>query len=171
MLTPTKEELLILESLREHRRKHRQRISRVGTSHLQEVLAPLTVGQRISDAVARTVGSWRFIIIQSLCICAWIFYNAMFSPNPWDPYPFILLNLMLSFQAAYTAPVIMMSQNRLSEVDRQQAGNDFEVNIKAELEIELLHQKIDVLKEKELLALTKAVEDLGAKIEAIRISG
>ena len=75
---------------------------------------------------------------------------------------------MLSFQAAYTAPVIMMSQNRLSEVDRQQANNDFEINIKAELEIELLHQKIDLLKEKELFTLIKAGEALSLKIESHR---
>lgn len=98
----------------------------------------------------------------------WILYNALFSSKPWDPYPFILLNLMLSFQAAYTAPVIMMSQNRLSEVDRQQANNDFEINIKAELEIELLHQKIDLLKEKELFTLIKAGEALSLKIESHR---
>jgi uncharacterized membrane protein len=132
-------------------------------------LAPeLTAGQHISDVVAKTVGSWKFIIIQSVCIFAWISYNSINGSNAWDPYPFILLNLMLSFQAAYTAPAIMMSQNRLSEIDRQQASNDFEVNIKAELEIELLHQKIDLMKEKELRALTKAVEALSEKLENIR---
>jgi uncharacterized membrane protein len=72
---------------------------------------------------------------------------------------------MLSFQAAYTAPAIMMSQNRLSEIDRLQATNDFEVNVKAELEIELLHQKIDLIKEKELYALTKAIEALSLKFD------
>ncbi len=75
---------------------------------------------------------------------------------------------MLSFQAAYTAPVIMMSQNRLSEIDRQQANNDYEVNIKAELEIELLHEKIDMMKEKELFALAKAVESLSQRLDAQR---
>jgi uncharacterized membrane protein len=75
---------------------------------------------------------------------------------------------MLSFQAAYTAPAIMMSQNRLSEIDRQQASNDFEVNVKAELEIELLHQKIDMMKEKELYALAKAIESLSQKLDDYR---
>jgi uncharacterized membrane protein len=132
-------------------------------------LAPgLTTGQKISDIVAKTVGSWKFIIIQSACILIWISYNSFNNTNIWDPYPFILLNLMLSFQAAYTAPAIMMSQNRLSEIDRQQASNDFEVNVKAELEIELLHQKIDLMKEGELLALTKAVEALSEKLDSIR---
>jgi uncharacterized membrane protein len=77
---------------------------------------------------------------------------------------------MLSFQAAYTAPIIMMSQNRLSEIDRQQASNDFEINVKSELEIELLHQKIDMLREKELLALAKAVENLSAQIQSYAAS-
>jgi len=72
---------------------------------------------------------------------------------------------MLSFQAAYTAPIIMMSQNRLSEIDRKQANSDFEINVKSELEIELLHQKIDMLKEQELLALTRAVEKLSQQIQ------
>ena len=95
----------------------------------------------------------------------WITYNSVNQTTVWDPYPYILLNLMLSFQAAYTAPAIMMSQNRLSEIDRQQANNDFEVNVKAELEIELLHQKIDLMKEKELFALIKSVEALSQKLD------
>jgi uncharacterized membrane protein len=103
--------------------------------------------------------------MQSVCIIVWIIYNSINHDSTWDPYPFILLNLMLSFQAAYTAPAIMMSQNRLSEIDRQKANNDFEVNVKAELEIELLHQKIDMMKEKELYALIKAVEALSEKLD------
>jgi uncharacterized membrane protein len=95
--------------------------------------------------------------------------NTHFGNQAWDPYPFILLNLILSFQAAYTAPAILMSQNRQAEIDRLQANNDFEINVKAELEIELLHQKIDLLKEKELLALTQAVKDLSDKIERMSL--
>jgi uncharacterized membrane protein len=87
------------------------------------------------------------------------------SDKAWDPYPFILLNLFLSFQAAYTAPAIMMSQNRQATVDRQQAQNDYEVNVKAELEIELLHQKVDLMKERELLELTQAIRELSARLE------
>ena len=128
----------------------------------------LTIGQKISDVVAKTVGSWKFVIIQSTIIFVWIAYNAIAGADSWDPYPFILLNLTLSFQAAYTAPAIMMSQNRLSEIDRQQAGNDFEVNVKAELEIELLHQKIDLLKERELSNLTNSVEALSKKLDDLR---
>ena len=167
-ITPTIEELQILESLRSHRRNHRKGFPRNISNHVEGYAPGLTTGQKISDVVAKTVGSWKFILIQSACIFAWISYNSMNNTNTWDPYPFILLNLMLSFQAAYTAPAIMMSQNRLSEIDRQQASDDFEVNVKAELEIELLHQKIDLLKEKELFALTKAVEALSEKLDSLR---
>jgi uncharacterized membrane protein len=167
-ITPTNEELQILEALRAHRRKHRKGFPIKISSHIEDNFFGLTIGQKISDVVARTVGSWKFIIIQSTIIFVWIAYNSIDGPAAWDPYPFILLNLMLSFQAAYTAPAIMMSQNRLSEIDRQQAGNDFEVNVKAELEIELLHQKIDLLKEKELFTLTKSVEALSEKLDSLR---
>lgn len=165
---PTNEELKILEALRVHRRKHREGVSEQITAHLDIAQRELTLGQKVSDVVAKAIGSWKFIIIQSICILSWITYNSMNQSSVWDPYPFILLNLMLSFQAAYTAPTIMMSQNRLSEIDRQQASNDFEVNVKAELEIELLHQKIDMMKEKELYALTKAVENLSEKLDSYK---
>jgi len=84
--------------------------------------------------VAETVGSWRFIIIQSILLTLWILFNILAVIKHWDPYPFILLNLMLSFQAAYTAPIIMMmSQNRQSDMDRERAEHDYQVNVKAEL--------------------------------------
>jgi len=82
----------------------------------------------------------------------------------WDPYPFILLNLALSFQAAYAAPFIMMSQNRQQDIDRADAAADYQINIKAELEIELLHDKLDALREKEVLALTEAVRFLSSQL-------
>jgi uncharacterized membrane protein len=166
--THTNEELKVLEVLRAHRRRHREGLPIQVSAHVEQLSGTLTTGQKISDLVAKTVGSWKFIIIQSICILAWITYNSVNNANVWDPYPYILLNLMLSFQAAYTAPAIMMSQNRLSEIDRQQANNDFEINVKAELEIELLHQKIDMMKEKELFALTKAVEALSQKLDSYR---
>ena len=97
----------------------------------------------------------------------WITGNVMAGGAAWDPHPFILLNLLLSFQAAYTAPAIMMSQNRQSAQDRRHADNDYEVNVKAELEIEPLHDKIDVLKEREMLALTEAVRDLSAQLQTL----
>ena len=128
----------------------------------------LTLGQRIADAVAATMGSWRFIIIQSTILFLWIILNVFVVIMRWDPYPFILLNLALSFQAAYAAPFIMMSQNRQQDIDRKSAENDHQVNIKAELEIELLHQKIDQLREKEVLYLTEAIADLSALLKAER---
>ena len=119
---------------------------------------------RAADAVAATVGSWRFIVIQSTLLLVWLAFNSV-SAQRVDPYPFILLNLLLSFQAAYTAPIIMMSQNRQSEVDRRRSILDFEINSKAELEIETLHQKIDLLREQEIAALTRAVDRLTALLE------
>ena len=129
----------------------------------QAVAAPadqLTLGQRVADRVAAGMGSWNFIIIQSALLAVWIVLNVTAFVQKWDPYPFILLNLALSFQAAYAAPFIMMAQNRQQDIDRKEAENDYKINIKAELEIELLHQKIDELREKEVLALTQAVADL-----------
>jgi uncharacterized membrane protein len=136
----------------------------------RRVVTPtLAVGPRLADrtadGVAAIVGSWRFILIQSGLLVAWIAANAMFGAR-WDPYPFILLNLVLSFQAAYTAPIIMMSQNRQADVDRQRAIEDFEINQKAELEIESLHQKIDLLRETEIAALSASVERLTRLLEA-----
>jgi uncharacterized membrane protein len=95
----------------------------------------LTPGRRAADRVARVVGSWRFIIVQSVCLIGWAALNVTAWMGHWDPYPFILMNLFLSLQAAYTAPVIIMSQNRLAARDRIEAHNDYEVNQKAELEI------------------------------------
>lgn len=119
----------------------------------------LTLGERIADLVAAIMGSWPFIVAQSLVLCLWIALNA-YSGRPWDPYPFILLNLALSFQAAYAAPIIMMAQNRQAAIDRRKAEQDYDVNLKAELEIELLHQKMDLMREQEIKRLTELVEDL-----------
>jgi uncharacterized membrane protein len=127
----------------------------------------LTVGQRFADLVAGGVGSWRFIIVQSVLIMIWLVLNGA-GVIRWDPFPFILLNLLLSFQAAYTAPVIMMSQNRQSEVDRGRALEDYQVNCKAELEIELLHQKIDLMREQEIAKLTAIVHQLMEKLDAAK---
>jgi len=95
----------------------------------------ITVGQRVADLVARVMGSWGFIIVQSIILLLWAFLNVVAWIRHWDPYPFILMNLFLSLQAAYTAPVIMMSQNRLAARDRIEAHNDFLINQKAEEEI------------------------------------
>lgn len=128
---------------------------------------PLSFGARAADAVVAIVGSWRFILIQSALLAGWLIYNAI-SGHAFDPFPFILLNLMLSFQAAYTAPVIMMSQNRQADIDRQRGIDDFEINKKAELEIETLHHKLDLLREQEIATLTAAVERLTRLLEEKR---
>ncbi|MBU6371316.1 MAG: DUF1003 domain-containing protein [Alphaproteobacteria bacterium] len=126
--------------------------------------AGVSFGDRAADAVAAVVGSWRFVLIQSSLLAAWLVWNTI-GGRPFDPFPFILLNLMLSFQAAYTAPIIMMSQNRQSDVDRKRAIADFDVNTKAELEIELLHHKLDLLREQEIARLSDAVDRLSRILE------
>ena len=151
-------ELKILAELRLERRKLREKWTTKSANDL-------TVGQKIADAVAATMGSWRFIIIQSTILVGWIALNVTAYVRHWDPYPFILLNLALSFQAAYAAPFIMMSQNRQQQIDRKEAENDYHVNIKAELEIELLHEKIDALREREVGQLTQAVAELTALLK------
>jgi uncharacterized membrane protein len=94
-----------------------------------------TLGQRASDLVAKTAGSWKFIIWQSCLLWIWVVLNIVSMIQHWDPYPFILMNLLLSLQAAYTAPIIMMSQNRQAERDRIEAHHDYRINQKAEIEI------------------------------------
>ncbi|MGV8996924.1 MAG: DUF1003 domain-containing protein [Parvibaculaceae bacterium] len=128
----------------------------------------ITFGQHISDIVASTIGSWAFIIIQSVILVIWMIINVVAMRFRWDPYPFILLNLVLSFQAAFTAPIIMMSQNRQAERDRAEQQHDFDINIKAELEIEALHQKFDVMREAEILRLLDLVESLCSHLEVAR---
>ena len=99
-------------------------------------------GQRVADSTARVLGSWPFIIGQTVAVAAWVILNVTAWVQRWDPYPFILLNLMFSVQAAYAAPVLMMSQNRQAERDRYQAQADFDTNLKAESEIEDLQAQI-----------------------------
>jgi uncharacterized membrane protein len=150
------DEMVLLHRLRKARRQ-RQAQQRAG----------LPFGARVADAVAATMGSWPFIIIQSLLLTAWIVLNITAYVKNWDPYPFILLNLALSFQAAYAAPFIMMSQNRQSMIDRQAAQHDYDTNTKAELEIELLHQKLDLLRETEVMELIKIIRRLEERVEEL----
>ncbi len=147
------EELSLLARLR-----HRRAI------HAAPPQPPMSLGARVSDAVAAMMGSWPFIIVQSILLVLWMGLNVTAYVHAWDPYPFILLNLALSFQAAYAAPFIMMSQNRQADIDRLEAKNDYDVNIKAELEIELLHQKIDLLRETEVTELIRLVRALEARL-------
>jgi hypothetical protein len=121
---------------------------------------PLSRGALLAVLAAKTVGSWRFIIIQSVILGVWIVLNVIAHVQHWDPYPFILLNLVLSFQAAYAAPIIMMSQNRQSEIDRRHAQHDYRINVKAELGIEMLHNKIDALRQQEMLKLIDIIQRL-----------
>lgn len=105
-----------------------------------------TIGQRLADKIASFGGSWKFIMLFGLFILIWIFSNIYFLLNKgFDPYPFILLNLILSCLAALQAPVIMMSQNRQEEKDRERSKQDYMINLKSELEIRMLHEKIDHL--------------------------
>lgn len=94
-----------------------------------------TFGQKTADLVARVVGSWTFVILQSAILIVWVILNGVAWVGHWDPYPFILMNLFLSLQAAYTAPIIMMSQNRLTARDRVEAHQDFLINQKTEEEV------------------------------------
>lgn len=114
----------------------------------------LTKGQKISDKVASFGGSWAFIISFFIILVVWILYNTMMPVKEnFDPYPFILMNLILSCIAALQAPIIMMSQNRQEEKDRKRNENDYLVNLKAELEIKALHEKMDLLLEEQIKIL------------------
>jgi uncharacterized membrane protein len=128
----------VVESLRQH--------ELVSTDLSKEFERKLTFGERLSDQIAEFGGSWRFIISFGAVLVVWIFINAaILATRAWDPYPFILLNLILSCLAALQAPIIMMSQNRAAARDRLHAENDYKINLKAELEIRHLHEKIDHL--------------------------
>jgi uncharacterized membrane protein len=135
---------------------HRQHISR-NTNH--DFDTSLTLGQRVADRVAAFGGSWTFILLFAATLLTWIALNSLLlAPRhaAFDPYPYILLNLVLSMLAAIQAPIIMMSQNRQAQKDRLDAAHDYEVNLKAELEIAALHEKVDRLREQqwaELVAL------------------
>jgi len=136
----------------------RQHIARNTAAELD---TPTTLGQRAADAVASFGGSWTFIALFAATLVIWVGLNSFILvqySKTFDPYPYILLNLFLSMLAAVQAPIILMSQNRQAEKDRLHAGHDYEVNLKAELEIMLLHEKVDLLREgqwSELLAIQK----------------
>jgi len=123
---------------------------RVARNVVREFDEQLTFGERLADRVAAVGGSWKFIGGFMLLLTAWMFFNTyVLATKAFDPYPYILLNLLLSCLAALQAPVIMMSQNRQAETDRLHAQNDYEVNVKAELEILQLHEKINELREQD----------------------
>lgn len=113
----------------------------------------LTLGQRLADKVASFGGSWIFIIAFGVALACWTSLNLLLARVAFDPYPFIFLNLLLSMLAALQAPVIMMSQNRQAVKDRLDAAHDYEVNLKAEIEIMALHDKLDQMREQQLEAM------------------
>jgi uncharacterized membrane protein len=119
----------------------------------------LTFGNRIADSVAKGMGSWRFIIIQTIFVIVWMALNVIGFFYQWDAYPFILLNLLFSTQAAYAAPIIMMSQNRQSLRDRVQAQADYETNLEAKREIEALAKKLNSIEVDKLDKIIAMLED------------
>ena len=145
----------------------------------------LTFGQRLADKVASFGGSWTFIIIFAAILLSWVLLNSLVLArrgDSFDPYPYILLNLFLSMLAAIQAPIIMMSQNRQAIKDRLDAAHDYEVNLKAELEILSLHEKLDELREskwaelimmqqEQIRLLTQLLKDKGVVVNNNRASG
>jgi len=125
----------------------------------------LNYGQRLSDAVANGMGSWKFIIIQTAIVVIWMVVNIIGFLHHWDAYPFILLNLVFSTQAAYAAPIIMMSQNRQSARDRIQAEADYQTNIDAKEEIEALQVRLNDIEEQKLDKIITMLEEMRAEMK------
>jgi uncharacterized membrane protein len=124
----------------------------------------LTFGDRVSDAVANGMGSWKFIIWQSIFVIIWMSLNVVGFIRHWDVYPFILLNLIFSTQAAYAAPIIMMAQNRQSDRDRIQAQNDYQTNLDAKQEIESLQIQLNKIETEKLDKIMVMLQEMKAKL-------
>ena len=120
----------------------------------------LSFGSRLADSVANGMGSWRFIIIQTILVILWMGLNLVGFINHWDVYPFILLNLVFSTQAAYAAPIIMMAQNRQNERDRMQAQADYQTNIDAKQEIEALQKSLNNIEVEKLDKIIRMLEEM-----------
>jgi len=123
----------------------------------------LTFGEKISDAVANGMGSWKFIIWQSIFVVCWMTLNVIGFISHWDVYPFILLNLIFSTQAAYAAPIIMMAQNRQSKRDRMQAEDDYKTNIDAKEEIESLQLQLSKIETEKLDKIIALLQEMKTK--------
>lgn len=139
--------------------RERETISR-GVGHAEP--DDRTFGERLADRVASFGGSWGFILSFMIVLIAWVILNSFIlaqSDDAFDPFPYILLNLFLSMLAAIQAPVILMSQNRQAAKDRENAEHDYEVNLKAELEVRLLHEKLDELREQKWAALVEMQQE------------
>lgn len=115
----------------------------------------LTLGDRLADTVAEGMGSWTFIIVQTVLVLVWMGLNLVAYLDHWDPYPFILLNLVFSTQAAYAAPIIMQSQNRSAKRDREQAQHDYDTNIAAKEEIELVMERLSAIEMRKIDMIMK----------------
>jgi uncharacterized membrane protein len=144
-------------------RKVIERVARVVISQNTNVVHEkgLSLGERMADRVAEIGGSWGFVAGFGIVLLAWVLLNSAALRSPFDPFPYILLNLFLSMLAAIQAPVIMMSQNRQAAKDRLQATHDYEVNLKAEIEIMALHEKLDELRNKDLAELIGQLRKAG----------
>src|ERR1700749_2270045 len=123
----------------------------------------MSFGQRLADSVATGMGSWRFIIIQTIIVALWMVLNVVAIMYHWDPYPYILLNLLFSTQAAYAAPIIMMAQNRQNERDRAQADEDFRTNVEAKKEIEELQVRLNAIEIDKLDKIISMLEKMEKK--------
>lgn len=123
----------------------------------------LTVGEKVADAIANGMGSWNFIIWQSVIVLIWMLLNIVGLVYHWDPYPFILLNLLFSTQAAYAAPLIMMSQNRQTARDRVQAQEDYTCNMEAKKEIEALQIQLSKIETEKLDKIIAIIEEMKRK--------
>jgi uncharacterized membrane protein len=126
----------------------------------QKHFETLGFGSRLADVVAKSMGSWKFIIVQTILVVLWMTLNLIAFIKHWDAYPFILLNLVFSTQAAYAAPIIMMSQNRQNERDRAQAQADYQTNVDAKLEIEALTTKLNSIEVDKLDKIIRILEQM-----------
>ncbi len=126
----------------------------------EEHIETSNLGQRLADIVANGMGSWKFIIIQTIFVITWMGMNLVGYLQHWDPYPFILLNLLFSTQAAYAAPIIMMSQNRQSDRDRAQAQADYITNLEAKEEIESLQRQLNKIEVDKLDKIILMLEEI-----------
>jgi uncharacterized membrane protein len=126
----------------------------------QKHIEELTIGDKSADAIAKGMGSWKFIIWQTIFVVIWMILNVIGFINHWDTYPFILLNLIFSTQAAYAAPIIMMSQNRQNKRDRIQAQEDYNTNVEAKKEIEALQIQLTKLETEKLDKIIKILEQM-----------
>jgi len=141
----------------------------LSTNANDDFLADSTFGQRLADSIARVGGSWSFIIAFGCFLLFWVVVNTIvLLTRAFDPYPFIFLNLILSMIAAIQAPIIMMSQNRQTERDRFMAAKDYEINLKAEIEVLGLHQKIDMQVLKEIKDLREQIDSLCEDMKALK---